>query len=202
MGLGPSMLQSTISPLSVGQSGQSTATGPPPNTSILGAMQQQQQESQTSGSQSSQQSTSPHSYYGPDQQQLNSSGDPQQQQQMTGGAMGATPLSPHLQQNGYGTSVASATGNGQLQNYSQQQAPHNGGQGTWTGPNTLTYTSTMQPPDSRNSHNAYCKCLCGRSFAFLIASTFANGPLNFVLLVFNCNFPCYMASPHNIRSSE
>lgn len=170
------MLQSTISPLSVGQSPQSTATGPPPNTSIRSAMQQQQ-ESQTSGSQSSQsqQSTSPHSYYGPDQQQLSSSGDPQQQQQqqMTGGTMGATPLSPHLQQNGYGTSVSNATGNGQLQNYSQQQTPHNGGQGTWTGPNTLTYTSTMQPPDSRTSHNAYCKCLCGCSFAFLTASTFA-----------------------------
>lgn len=164
------MLQSTISPLSVGQSAQGTS-GPPPNTSILASMQQQ--ESQTSGSQSSQsqQSTSPHSYYGPDQQQLNSSGD--QQQQMTGGVMVATPLSPHLQQNGYGTSVTSATGNGQLQNYSQQQTPHNGGQGTWTGPNTLTYTSTMQPPDSRTSHNAYCKCLCGRSFAIFIASILA-----------------------------
>lgn len=173
MGLGPPLqLQSSISPLPAGPppQGPPPTPGAPPNASMHTTLQQQQ-ETQSTGtgpqSSQSQQSTSPHSYYGSDQPQLNAAGDAQQQ--LPGTALGATPLSPHLQQNGYGTTAtsANATGNGQIQSYSQQQQqqqqpPHNGGQGTWTGSNTLTYTQSMQPPDSRTSHNAYCKCLCGR----------------------------------------
>lgn len=162
MGLGaPLQLQSTINPLPGGPSSQAAATGSATNSAMMGTLQDTQASGTGSQASQNQQSTSPHAYYGPDQAQLSTSGD----QQLAGTAMGATPLSPHLQQNGYGVSVSTAnvTGNGQLQSYTQQQQqpqpPHNGGQGTWTGPNTLTYTQSMQPPDSRTSHNAYCKCL-------------------------------------------
>lgn len=175
MGIGGPLLQSPLNPLPSGSSAAGNAPGGPP---LIGSLA----ESQSTGSQPNQgQSTSPHSYYGgpTDQQLANSSnsgngptnGD---QQLASAGPMGTTAISPHLQQNGYGTSVTSAnvTGNGQLQNYSQQQQQqqsHNGGQGTWAGPNTLTYTQSMQPPDSRTSHNAYCKCWCANEdyIAFL-----------------------------------
>lgn len=79
------------------------------------------------------------------------------------GAQG--PVSPHLQQNGYGTqatmgggatmSTAGPLGAGP----SSQPQPQQGAQqaaagGTWTGNNTLTYTQSMQPPDSRQAHPA------------------------------------------------
>lgn len=65
-----------------------------------------------------------------------------------------SPVSPHLQQNGY-TSVA----NNQPNQIQQQQnyTPNGGVQGTWKGSNTLTYTQSMQPPDPRSQHNNYCK---------------------------------------------
>lgn len=121
-------------------------------------------------SQNQQQSTSSPTYYGdqtPSQPtQINSGpvGEPQ-----LSGAIATSPLSPHLQQNGYpvsgngATGAGNVTGNGQLQNYTQQrqqqqqQPPNNGGQGTWTGQNTLSYTQSIQPPDLRASHNTYCK---------------------------------------------
>lgn len=65
-----------------------------------------------------------------------------------------SPVSPHLQQNGY-ASVA----NNQPNQIQQQQnyTPNGGVQGTWKGSNTLTYTQSMQPPDPRSQHNNYCK---------------------------------------------
>lgn len=33
-----------------------------------------------------------------------------------------------------------------------------GAAGTWTGPNTLTYTQSMQPPDPRSLPASYCTC--------------------------------------------
>lgn len=56
-------------------------------------------------------------------------------------------------------STVAATNNAQLQSYTQQQqqqpppGPSNGG--TWTGPNTLTYTQSMQPPGT--THANYCE---------------------------------------------
>ncbi|KAJ6637399.1 Mothers against decapentaplegic like 4 [Pseudolycoriella hygida] len=63
-----------------------------------------------------------------------------------------SPVSPHLQQNGY-ASVA----NNQPNQIQQQQnyTPNGGVQGTWKGSNTLTYTQSMQPPDPRSQHNNY-----------------------------------------------
>ena len=103
------------------------------------------------------------------------------------GPSGLVPMSPHIQQNGfqplppqntvgqqsYQTAPQQSTGPQQSMNVamnSQQQpvigsapvpCPPNGasGQGTWTGNSTLTYTQTMQPPDPRNQHQTYCKCL-------------------------------------------
>lgn len=75
--------------------------------------------------------------------------------------MVSSPMSPHLQQNGFGngTNPANITGNGQIASFPPQQpgAAHNGAQGTWSGQHTLTYTQTMCPPDPRNSHTSYCK---------------------------------------------
>lgn len=38
-----------------------------------------------------------------------------------------------------------------------QSSGGGGSAGTWTGPNTLTYTQSMQPPDPRSLPTAYCK---------------------------------------------
>ncbi len=64
-----------------------------------------------------------------------------------------SPVSPHLQQNGY----ASVANNQPNQIQQQQNYTPNGVQGTWKGSNTLTYTQSMQPPDPRSQHNNYCK---------------------------------------------
>lgn len=63
-----------------------------------------------------------------------------------------------MQQNGYVT-VSNNQPN-QLQQQQQQtysQPPNGSAQGTWKGSNTLTYTQSMQPPDPRSQHSAYCK---------------------------------------------
>lgn len=140
------------------------STGP----MMLNSMSGQQQDPQSaanstlSNSQNTHPSTSPQSYYS--DQQSSQMGSVTGLDNQLSGSLVTSPISPHLQQNGYATNNATpgnVTGNGQLQGYTpqQQQLPNNGGQGTWTGPNTLTYTQTMQPPDPRtSSHNAYCKC--------------------------------------------
>lgn len=107
----------------------------------------------------SQQSTSSPTFYG---DQANATPSAQQISPADGQLTNSisSPISPHLQQNGYGNGAANPaniTGNGQLPYAQQQQPPHNGAQGTWSGPNTLTYTQTMLPPDPRSSHNSYCK---------------------------------------------
>lgn len=74
-----------------------------------------------------------------------------------------SPVSPHLQQNGFSNSsstVVAANSSGTVSG--TQPTPtmgqvFTGAGGTWTGSNTLTYTQSMQPPDNRNHHSAYCK---------------------------------------------
>lgn len=76
------------------------------------------------------------------------------------GSLVSSPISPHLQQNGFNgaSNAANITGNGQLPNFAQQATPHNGAQGvTWSGQHTLAYTQNMIPPDPRNSHSNFCK---------------------------------------------
>ncbi|XP_065159365.1 mothers against decapentaplegic homolog 4-like isoform X2 [Atheta coriaria] len=73
--------------------------------------------------------------------------------------LGSTsPVSPHLQQNGFANQqqpVANvSTGGGQTATPASGQA-FTGAGGTWTGANTLTYTQSMQPPENRNHHNNY-----------------------------------------------
>lgn len=65
----------------------------------------------------------------------------------------ASPVSPHLHQNGFQTGNLPGT-SPNAQNFASTQAQ---GQGTWTGNNTLTYTQSMQPPDPRNHHPGYCE---------------------------------------------
>lgn len=76
----------------------------------------------------------------------------------------STVVTPANGNNGPTTNVAGTSpgqsvvpGNGRT--YAQQQR-QGAGQGTWTGPNTLIYTQSMQPPpsDVRNHHVGYCKC--------------------------------------------
>lgn len=75
----------------------------------------------------------------------------------------SSPVSPHLQQNGFGSSTptnVSANNNNQVagsQPAASMGQSFTGAGGTWTGSNTLTYTQSMQPPDNRNHHTNYCK---------------------------------------------
>lgn len=166
MGLPPGVLQiqtnhSQMTPQPPQPPGSTTNNGPP----MLASMQTiaDPQLSGPNVATNSQQSTSP-TFYGDQSnasappQQINSPTDPQLSNSIV-----SSPISPHLQQNGYGNGAPNAstiTGNGQLPYAQQQQPPapsHNGAQGTWSGPNTLTYTQTMLPPDPRSSHNNYCK---------------------------------------------
>ncbi|XP_058446509.1 mothers against decapentaplegic homolog 4 isoform X4 [Malaya genurostris] len=95
------------------------------------------------------------------------SGDPQLTQNLgVQGSISATsPVSPHLQQNGY---VQNASNQQQQQQQSQQQhsssgqgqyGQHQAGAATWSGSNTLTYTQSIQPPApdprSHGSHQQY-----------------------------------------------
>lgn len=66
-------------------------------------------------------------------------------------------MSPHIQQNGY-VAVTNNQAN-LLQQQTYAQPPNGSAQGTWKGSNTLTYTQSMQPPDPRTQHSAYCKCI-------------------------------------------
>ncbi|XP_053692961.1 mothers against decapentaplegic homolog 4 isoform X3 [Sabethes cyaneus] len=76
----------------------------------------------------------------------------------------ASPVSPHLQQNGY----VQASGSQQQQQSQQQQhqssvqgqyGQHQAGSVTWSGSNTLTYTQSIQPPApdprSHTGHSQY-----------------------------------------------
>lgn len=69
-----------------------------------------------------------------------------------GSISSASPVSPHLQQNGY---VQASSSQQQQQQQSQQQhqssvqgqyGQHQAGSVTWSGSNTLTYTQSIQPP--------------------------------------------------------
>nr|CAH7740205.1 unnamed protein product [Callosobruchus chinensis] len=69
----------------------------------------------------------------------------------------SSPVSPHLQQNGFSSTPSTGvapTNNGTQPTPTMGQA-FTGAGGTWTGSNTLTYTQSMQPPDSRNHHATY-----------------------------------------------
>ncbi|KAL1492944.1 hypothetical protein ABEB36_011105 [Hypothenemus hampei] len=70
-----------------------------------------------------------------------------------------SPVSPHLQQNGFnGTGNSVSAGNAVTagsQPVTTHPQSYTGAEGTWTRSNTLTYTQSMQPPDNRNNHNAY-----------------------------------------------
>lgn len=133
----------------------------------------------------SQQSTSSPPYYGEQQnaqvasQPLNIANDGS----LTNSIV-SSPISPHLQQNGYGngaTNTANITGNGQIPNFPSQQGgpPHNGAQGTWSGQHTLTYA-----PDPRNSHTNYCELnhICILSIVNCVAPSFDRIPL---ILIFS-----------------
>lgn len=63
----------------------------------------------------------------------------------------------HHHQNGI-TSATNAQNNQKLPTTSHN-FPGTGAQGTWKGSNTLTYTQSMQPPDNRSHHTAYCKLI-------------------------------------------
>ncbi|KAJ8930027.1 hypothetical protein NQ314_017192 [Rhamnusium bicolor] len=71
-----------------------------------------------------------------------------------------SPVSPHLQQNGFSNSTSTGVAANTSGSVSGTQPTPTMGQaftgagGTWTGSNTLTYTQSMQPPD-RNHHTAY-----------------------------------------------
>ncbi|CAH1955638.1 unnamed protein product [Acanthoscelides obtectus] len=70
----------------------------------------------------------------------------------------SSPVSPHLQQNGFSsttTTNVAPTNNGTPQPTPTIGQTFTGPGGTWTGSNTLTYTQSMQPPDSRNHHTTY-----------------------------------------------
>lgn len=89
-------------------------------------------------------------------------------QQMTSSSISAT--SPvQMPQNGYASSINSSNVQS-TQSFSQQQQQQciGGAQAAaWTarGSNTLTYTQSMQPPDSRAINQNYCKfCLFNNSF--------------------------------------
>lgn len=136
--------------------------GQPPNngpTMSIGSLPTDPQISIQSVSTNSQQSTSSPTYGYSDQQSavasqpINSANEGSLPSSIV-----SSPISPHLQQNGYNgaTNSANLTGNGQLPNFAQQGTPHNGAQGTWSGQHTLTYTQSMLP-DQRNSHTNYCK---------------------------------------------
>lgn len=103
----------------------------------------------------SQQPTSSPPYYG-EQQNNQVASQPLNIDGSLTNSIVSSPISPHLQQNGYGngaTNTSNITGNGQIASFPSQQgaAPHNGAQGTWSGQHTLTYA-----PDPRNSVTNYC----------------------------------------------
>uniref|UniRef100_A0AAG5CT31 Mothers against decapentaplegic homolog n=1 Tax=Anopheles atroparvus TaxID=41427 RepID=A0AAG5CT31_ANOAO len=85
---------------------------------------------------------------------------------MSGALSTTSPVSPHLQQNGYvpasngqQQSVPSGPGGPQSQNnptgsqqyQQQQQQSQQGGSATWSGSNTLNYTQSIQPPSHGGS---------------------------------------------------
>ncbi|XP_055308270.1 mothers against decapentaplegic homolog 4 isoform X2 [Sitodiplosis mosellana] len=136
------------------------AGGQPPNNgpSMIGSLPTDPQLSVQSVSTNSQQSTSSPTYYSDQQsaqvpsQPINSANEGSLPNSIV-----SSPISPHLQQNGYNgaANAANITGNGQLPNFAPQGTPHNGAQGTWSGQHTLTYTHNMMPPDQRNAHSNY-----------------------------------------------
>nr|XP_029718691.1 mothers against decapentaplegic homolog 4-like isoform X3 [Aedes albopictus] len=81
----------------------------------------------------------------------------------------ASPVSPHLQQNGYSQQAQNSQQQQQQQPPPQQQSQQSSGQGqygqhqtgaaTWSGANTLTYTQSIQPPApdprSQGGHQQY-----------------------------------------------
>ncbi|KAH1023080.1 hypothetical protein HUJ04_012358 [Dendroctonus ponderosae] len=69
-----------------------------------------------------------------------------------------SPVSPHLQQNGFNgasNTVLAGSGSANTQSVTTLPQSYTGAGGTWTGSNTLTYTQSMQPPDNRNHLNNY-----------------------------------------------
>lgn len=138
------------------------AGGQPPNNgpNMIGALPTDPQLSVQSVSTNSQQSTSSPTYYS-DQQSAQVASQPinSANEGSLPNSIVSSPISPHLQQNGYNgaANTTNISGNGQLPNFPTQGQPHNGAQGTWSGQHTLTYTQTMMPPDPRNSQGNFCK---------------------------------------------
>lgn len=96
-----------------------------------------------------------------------------------------------MQQNGFvnigGNNQQTNVQDVQQQGYAQQ--PQNGGvHGTWTGANTLTYTQSMQPPDTRNQHNPYCKYAMP---IFLIKFYINSFNINFGNNFFRATWKCF-----------
>ncbi|XP_058821821.1 mothers against decapentaplegic homolog 4 isoform X2 [Topomyia yanbarensis] len=96
------------------------------------------------------------------------SGDPQLAQNLgVQGSISATsPVSPHLQQNGYVQTASNQQQQQQQQSQQQhassgqaQYGQHQAGAATWSGSNTLTYTQSIQPPApdprSHGGHQQY-----------------------------------------------
>lgn len=136
--------------------------GQPPNNgpNMIGSLPTDPQLTVQPVPTNSQQSTASPTYYS-DQQSAQVASQPinSANEGSLSNSIVSSPISPHLQQNGYNgaTNSANITGNGQLPNFQPQGQPHNGAQGTWSGQHTLAYTQTMMPPDPRNSQANFCK---------------------------------------------
>lgn len=136
------------------------AGGQPPSNgpNMIGSLPTDPQLTVQPGSTNSQQSTSSPTYYS-DQQSAQVASQPinAATEGSLPNSLVSSPISPHLQQNGYNGAAnpANITGNGQLPNFAQA-TPHNGGT-QWSGNHTLSYTQSMLPPDPRNPHTNFCK---------------------------------------------
>lgn len=92
-------------------------------------------------------------------------------QQMTSAAISAT--SPvQMPQNGYASSINSNTQS--TQSFTQQQCIGGAQAAAWTarGSNTLTYTQSMQPPDSRTLNQQYCEISMKHVYQFRVYANF------------------------------
>ncbi|XP_055387586.1 mothers against decapentaplegic homolog 4 isoform X2 [Condylostylus longicornis] len=156
--LNPAMLQTQSGPQPPGSVGGSSSNISSPSGPLQNSVQSNNQP-QSGSAQQSQQGTQNNDSGGYYSTQTTDQLPPDSQ--LTGPLNVVTsPMSPHMQQNGYVT-MASNNQATQVQTYTQ---PSNGSgnvvaggvvQGTWTGSNTLTYTQSIPPPDPRSQHANY-----------------------------------------------
>lgn len=133
-------------------------------TSTQTSQQQQQQLSSSGLIQAGTSQSSSNSQQSQEQNYFNAASEAQQQQQHSENSQptvaSVSANSPvQMPQNGYSVNINSNANVQQTQSYTQQQCI--GAQGQhWTarGSNTLTYTSSMQPPEHQRAMNqTYCE---------------------------------------------